>query len=264
MLPILGSDNVSVAFLFDGCNCWRIWQRALGRFSNDLLDELNDRAPNLRVFDSSVCPYQGDPVGCREKSTYVARYRRPTLWALREMQLTRRPLKEERYRHTKDVGQMLETAGTDAVGALLVFLHLLEGQSQTIRQLRLTEVEHKSTHADAATNMVVYRVTPLIHCCPLDVDRAGLGANVSTTSASMRRLTTLGGELRPRLLGSRLLVAGLFCRKVAPSKAAKLLHRSLPEAVPAVIFEATAPARWGLGSARISLERDVSRKTTRD
>jgi hypothetical protein len=42
-------------------------------------------------------------------------------------------------------------------------LHLLEGQSETIGQLRLTQVEHKSTHADAATNVVVYRVTPLVH-----------------------------------------------------------------------------------------------------
>jgi hypothetical protein len=62
---------------------------------------------------------------------------------------------------------LMKAAGADAVGALIVFLHLLERQSQTIGQLRLTEVEHKSTHADAAANMVVYRVTPLVQWHPL-------------------------------------------------------------------------------------------------
>jgi hypothetical protein len=80
MLPILRSDNVSAAFLLDGCNCWRIWHGAdtFGRFSHDLLDQRYDRAPNPRVFDSSVCPYQRDPIGSGEKSTYVTRYCRLT------------------------------------------------------------------------------------------------------------------------------------------------------------------------------------------
>ena len=78
------------------------------------------------------------------------------------MKLAWRSLEEKRHRHTKDVRHQMKAAGADAVGALLVLLDLLERQSQTIGQLRLTEVEHKSTHADAATNMVVYRVTPLV------------------------------------------------------------------------------------------------------
>jgi hypothetical protein len=164
MLPILRSDNVSAAFLLDSCNCWRIWHGAdtFGRFSHDLLDQRYDRAPHPWVFDSSVCPYQRDPIGRGEKSTYVTRYRRLSFWAFREMKLARCSLKEKRHRYTKDLGQLMKAAGADAVGTLLVFLDLLERQSQTVGQLRLTEVEHKSTHADAATNMVVYRVTPLV------------------------------------------------------------------------------------------------------
>ena len=57
----------------------------------------------------------------------------------------------------------MKAAGADAVGALLVLLDLLERQSQTIGQLHLSEVEHKSTHADAGADMLVYRVTPLVH-----------------------------------------------------------------------------------------------------
>jgi hypothetical protein len=84
-------------------------------------------------FDSRVRPYQRDPVGRREKSTYVTRYRRPTFWAFRQMKLARRPLKEKRHRYPKDVRQLMKAAGANAVGALLVLLDLLERQSQTIR-----------------------------------------------------------------------------------------------------------------------------------
>jgi hypothetical protein len=159
-----GADNVSMAFLLDGCNCRHVWHGAdtLNRFSDDLLDQRNDGAPNMRVFDSSVCPYQCDPVGRRQKSTHVARYRRPTFRAFWEMKLAWHSLEEKRHRHTKNVRHPMKAAGADAVGALLVLLDLLERQSQAIGQLRLCEVEHESTHADAATNVVVYRVTPLV------------------------------------------------------------------------------------------------------
>jgi hypothetical protein len=117
-------------------NCWRIWHGAdtFGRFSHDLLDQRYDRAPNPRVFDSSVCPYQRDPIGSGEKSTYVTRYCRLTFWAFREMKIARRPLKEKRHRYKKDLGQLMKAAGADAVGALLVLLDLLE-----LRWSRLSE-----------------------------------------------------------------------------------------------------------------------------
>jgi hypothetical protein len=159
------SDHVPAAFLLDGYNCRRVGHDAntVGRFGDDLLDQRNDRAPNLRVFDSSVCLYQCHPIGRREKSTHVTRYRRPTFREFREMKLARRPLKEKRHRYTKDVRQLVKAAGADAVGALLVLLDLLEGQSQSVRQLRLCKVEHKSSHADAPTHVAVYRVMLLVH-----------------------------------------------------------------------------------------------------
>jgi hypothetical protein len=159
------SDHVPAAFLLDGYNCRRVGHDAntVGRFGDDLLDQRDDRAPNLRVFDSSVCLYQCHPIRRREKSTHVTRYRIATFCQFREMKLARRPLKEKRHRYTKDVRQLMKTAGANAVGALLVFLDLLEGQFESVRQLHLSEVEHKSTHADAGTNVVVYRVRPPVH-----------------------------------------------------------------------------------------------------
>jgi hypothetical protein len=61
------------------------------------------------------------------------------------------------------MGQLMKAAGADPVGALLVLLDLLERQSQSIRQLHLAEAEHQSTHADTATDMLVYRVSLFVH-----------------------------------------------------------------------------------------------------
>jgi hypothetical protein len=163
---MLGSDHAPGAFLLDGYNCWRVWPaNMLCWFGDDLLDQRNDGAPNLGVFDSRVRPYQRDPIGRREKSTYITRYRRPTFRAFRQMKLARRPLKEKRHRYPKDVRQLMKTAGADAVGALLVLLDLLKRQPQTIRQLHLSEVEHKSPHADTVANMLVYCIASLGHGC---------------------------------------------------------------------------------------------------
>jgi hypothetical protein len=139
---MLRSDCVPAAFLLDGYNCRRVGHDAntLGRFGDDLLDQRDDRAANLPVFDSSVCLYQCHPIGRREKSTQVTRYCRPTFCQFREMKLLRRPLKEKRHRYMKDVRQPMKAAGADAVGALLVLLDLLECQAQTLRQLHLGEV----------------------------------------------------------------------------------------------------------------------------
>ncbi len=56
----------------------------------------------------------------------------------------------------------MKAAGANTVGALFVLLDLLERHPQTIRQLNLSEVEHKPTHADTAANMLIYRVMPLV------------------------------------------------------------------------------------------------------
>ena len=58
MRPMLGADHEPAAFLLDGCNCWRVCHGVkLGGFRVDLLDDRNDSAPNLGLFDSCVCPY---------------------------------------------------------------------------------------------------------------------------------------------------------------------------------------------------------------
>jgi hypothetical protein len=50
---------------------------------------------------------------------------------------------------------LLQPARTDAVGALLVFLHLLKRQAEGIAELFLTHAQHHSPHAHARTDMLV-------------------------------------------------------------------------------------------------------------
>src|SRR5262245_4919791 len=59
----------------------------------------------------------------------------------------RRALEEERYWHLQNVGDLLQPARSDAVGALLVFLHLPEGETEAIGQLLLAHCKHHAAHA---------------------------------------------------------------------------------------------------------------------
>jgi hypothetical protein len=75
----------------------------------------------------------------------------PKRWAQRDG----RPLEEERNLHLKDLGNMLQAAGADAIGALLVFLNLLECQAEGVGNIGLTHVEHEPAHAQAAADVLV-------------------------------------------------------------------------------------------------------------
>jgi len=66
-----------------------------------------------------------------------------------------RAFEEERYGHLQDVGDLLQSARPDAVGAFLVFLHLLEGEAERITQFFLAHCEHHAAHAHPAANMLV-------------------------------------------------------------------------------------------------------------
>src|SRR5258705_205712 len=56
---------------------------------------------------------------------------------------------------------MLQSAGTDAVRAFLLFLHLLEANTERIGQLLLADAEHHPPHAHPAANVHVNGVWSL-------------------------------------------------------------------------------------------------------
>ena len=70
----------------------------------------------------------------------------------------RRAFEEKRNRHLQNIGDLLQAAGADAVGAFLVFLHLLEGQAEGVAEFFLTHAQHHPTHAHARADMLVDRI----------------------------------------------------------------------------------------------------------
>jgi hypothetical protein len=62
----------------------------------------------------------------------------------------RRTFEEKRDRHLKDLGDVLQAAGADAIGPFLVFLDLLERQPEGVPEIALAHIEHEPPHAHAA------------------------------------------------------------------------------------------------------------------
>src|SRR6516164_5404564 len=100
----------------------------------------------------------------------------------------RRALEEELYWHLKDIGHLLQPAGPHAVGAVLVFLHLLEGEAECGTQLFLAHCKHLAAHAHAAADVLVDGVRGLLrgNCkrtAMADRSLKLLSKNVSTTGS---------------------------------------------------------------------------------
>ena len=70
----------------------------------------------------------------------------------------RTALEEERHRDLQDMGDVLQPARADAVGAFLVFLHLLKGDAERVPELGLAHAEHHAAHAHAAADVLIYGI----------------------------------------------------------------------------------------------------------
>src|SRR6266404_5553074 len=67
-------------------------------------------------------------------------------------------LEQERYRHLEYFGDLLDAACSDPVGAFLVLLNLLEGETQSFAKLLLAHAEHDPAHAHTTADIFVNRV----------------------------------------------------------------------------------------------------------
>src|SRR5205085_5684578 len=71
----------------------------------------------------------------------------------------RRQVSEEvRDWHPEDLGSLREAGGADPVGAALVFLHLLKGETQLLREGFLVHPDQQTARADAGADMQIDRV----------------------------------------------------------------------------------------------------------
>src|SRR3984957_18470425 len=129
----------------------------------DLLDQIADGPAQLGIADARKRLGERQPVRGREKIGDIGRGGRLTdVVVARSPQLNiRRALEEECDWHLKDDRNLLQPAGTDAVGAFLVFLDLLKRQAERVAELLLAHRQHHPAHAHAAADMFVDRVRRL-------------------------------------------------------------------------------------------------------
>ena len=103
---------------------------------SNAFDKAYDRTPEHRVIDLRKGLDQGQAVRTRQKAVNVVgciRFCGPTimaswLWGL---------IEEEGNRNIENIAHLLQAARANAIGALFVFLHLLEGYAQLIGELFL-------------------------------------------------------------------------------------------------------------------------------
>ncbi len=120
----------------------------------DMLDQFDDVAAQLAVLDAHEGLDQRKPVDGGEKLGDIGR-RDGLAHAAAMPARRRRALEEKRNRHLQDVAHLLQAAGADAVGALFVFLHLLEGQPERVAQPFLAHAQHHAAHAHARADIFV-------------------------------------------------------------------------------------------------------------
>src|SRR5262249_8844907 len=90
-----------------------------------LLHEIDHAALKLGFVDPHESLCQQEPFGGGEEIRHVGR-RRCFFHSVSRTVQVGRTLEEERYRNLQNVGDLMQAARSDAVSALLVFLHLLE------------------------------------------------------------------------------------------------------------------------------------------
>src|SRR4029077_21040482 len=86
--------------------------------------------------------------------------------ALRTLQILARPVpvpalirgKKVADRHLEDCGNLPQPRGADPVGAALVFLHLLKGEPEALRELLLVQAEQQTPGPDLAADIDVNRI----------------------------------------------------------------------------------------------------------
>src|SRR6516225_6036557 len=122
----------------------------------NLLDEIDDAAPQFRIFDPHEGFGQSEAVGGRQEVGNVSRRGRfgQAFMAARGL-CAGRAFKEKSDRDLENVRNLLKTTRADPVGALLVFLNLLESQTERVAELLLAHSQHHPAHANPASDMLV-------------------------------------------------------------------------------------------------------------
>src|SRR4051812_24351703 len=109
--------------------------------AGDLLDEIHDAPAQLGIFDLHERLGQRQAVGRRQKLGHVSRRGR-VLGAAGAARRVGSAVEQEPDRNLQYIGNLLEPAGADPIGALFVFLHLLEREAESVAELFLAHRQH--------------------------------------------------------------------------------------------------------------------------
>src|SRR5436305_4810698 len=123
----------------------------------DMLDQIDNAAAEFCIGDARKGASQRQSFRGREKVRDVCR-RRAFAKPIDARDAARTALEQKRDRDLEDLGDLLDAAGADPVGAFLVFLNLLEGETQGFAELFLAHAEHDAAHAHATADIFVNRV----------------------------------------------------------------------------------------------------------
>ena len=99
-----------------------------------LLNALDDAAPELGIGDAREGAGERQSFRCGKKIRNISgrlRLAQPG----ESIGASRSAFEQKRHRDLKNIGNLLQAACPDAVGALLVFLNLLESQAEPLSEL---------------------------------------------------------------------------------------------------------------------------------
>src|SRR5262249_6436744 len=129
-----------------------------------LFDKRDDAAPQSWLLYPHERLREREPVGRGEEVENVGgRWRLSNCLGLAWQ--VRRAFEEERHRDLQYMRDVLQAARAHTVRSLLVFLHLLEREPESIAELFLTHSEHHPTHSDPAAYVFVDRIGGLFDQC---------------------------------------------------------------------------------------------------
>src|ERR1700730_14598747 len=124
-----GDEHISHALAPSGTSMGYRRSALLGRLARgDLFDQIDDAATELGIGDARECARQRQTFRGREEIGDVGR-RASFAETFGRSGAGRTSLEQEGDRDLEDLGDLLDAAGADPVGAFLVFLDLLKGEA---------------------------------------------------------------------------------------------------------------------------------------
>src|SRR5215212_4891863 len=125
------------------------------------LDHLEDALANAAFTDLVVGAHQLERLALDQRILLLLERRAGLAEALAtaarhrpaRQSVGRHLVEEVRHRHVEHLGELVKPARTDAVGATLVLLDLLEGEPDALADFGLTHPEQRATLPNSGTNI---------------------------------------------------------------------------------------------------------------